>query len=76
MLPITIFLTFDYINPCAEEVSGVDLVSDVIERCIATVGDDNAGLRLKLGEIVDDAAAEERAAVFERRLVDDDMRTK
>ena len=37
------------------------------------VGYDGICLRLKLGEVVDNEAAEEGAAVLEGRLIDDDV---
>ena len=55
-----------------EEVAGVDLVPDVIEAGGVAVGDDGLGEALELLQVVDDPAAEERAAVREGRLVDDD----
>ena len=57
----------------AEEVAGVDLVLDVVEDGVVTVGDDGGTLSFEFGEVVDDFAAEEGGAVFERRLVDDDL---
>ena len=59
----------------AEDVAGIDLGGDVVERRIVAVGDDGAGLRLERRKVVHYAAAEERTPVFERRLVDDDLRT-
>ena len=55
-----------------EEVAGVDLFADVVEDGVVAVCEDAAALGLELGEVVDDAASEEGAAVFEGRLVDDD----
>ena len=55
-----------------EEVAGVDLFADVVEDGVVAVCEDAAALCLELGEVVDDAASEEGAAVFEGRLVDDD----
>ena len=58
-----------------EEVAGVDLFADVVEDGVVAVCEDAAALCLELGEVVDDAASEEGAAVFEGRLVDDDAGT-
>lgn len=57
-----------------EEVAGVDLVADVGEGVVGAVGEDGPGEALELVEVVDHAAAEERAAVLQRGLVDDHRR--
>ena len=54
----------------AENVAGVNLVLYVIEGGGVAVGDDGGGLVLEGGEVVHYLAAEEGAAVGERRLVD------
>ena len=55
-----------------EEVAGVDLLFYVIEVLVVAVGEDDLGLLLELGEVVDNFAAEEGGAVVEGGFVDDD----
>ena len=57
-----------------EEVAGVDLVPDVVEAWGVAVGDDGLGEALELRQVVDHHAPEERAAVLQRGLVDDQRR--
>ena len=57
----------------SEDVSWIYLFLYIIETCIISVGDDGIGLCLELGEVVNNEAAEEGAAVFEGWLVDDDI---
>ena len=56
----------------AEDVAGVEFGGDVGEGGVVAVGDDGLGHGFEAVEVVDDLAAEERGAVSERRLVDDD----
>jgi len=58
-----------------EDVAGVDFSLDIIEGAVVAVGDDGLGEGFELGEVVDDEAAEEGGAVFERGFVDDDLGT-
>ena len=58
-----------------EDVAGIDFGGDVVEDGIVAVGDDGLGLGLEGGEVVDDKAAEEGAAVWKGGLVDDDLGT-
>ena len=53
-----------------EEVAGVDLFADVVEDGVVAVCEDAAAFSLELGEVVDDAASEEGATIFEGRLID------
>ena len=72
------FSLFSWFSPflvVVEEVTGVDLFADVVEDGVVAVCEDAAAFCLELGEVVDDAASEEGAAVFEGRLVDDDAGT-
>ena len=55
-----------------EDVAGVDLGLHVVQAWVVAVGDDGLREALELLQVVDDPAAEERAAVREGRLVDDD----
>ena len=55
-----------------EDVAGVDLSLHVVQAWVVAVGDDGLRAALELRQVVDDPAAEERAAVRECRLVDDD----
>ena len=57
----------------SEDISCIDLILYIVETCIIAVGYDGICLRLKLGEVVDNEAAEECAAVFEGWLIDDDV---
>ena len=57
----------------SEEVSCINLILYIVETRIIAVGDDGIGLSLELGEVVDYKAAKEGAAVFEGRLIDDDI---
>ena len=68
----SLFSCFSPFLVVVEEVAGVDLFADVVEDGVVAVCEDAAALGLELGEVVDDAASEEGAAVFEGRLVDDD----
>lgn len=56
-----------------EEVAGIDLLFYVVEVFVVAVGEDDLGLLLELGEVVDDFAAEEGGAVVEGGFVDDDF---
>lgn len=58
-----------------EEVAGVDLLFYVVEVLVVAVGEDDLGLLLELGEVVDHEAAEEGGAVVKGGLVDDDLGT-
>ena len=53
--------TESYESVPAEDVAGIDFLTHVIERRIAAVGDDDAGLRLERRKVVHYTAAEERA---------------
>ena len=55
-----------------EDVAGVDLCPHVVQAWVVAVGDDGLRAALELGKVVDDPAAEERAAVLQGGLVDDD----
>ena len=57
----------------SEDVSCIYLFLYIVETRIIAVGDDGIGLSLELGKIIDNKAAEEGAAVFEGRLVYDDI---
>lgn len=75
---ILLFSLFSWVSPflvVVEEVAGVDLFADVVEDGIEAVCEDAAAFLLEFGEVIDDAASEEGAAVLEGRLVDDDAGT-
>ena len=55
----------------AEEITGIDLVADVVQAGVITVGDDGSGFPLEGTEIVDDLASKEGRTVFEGGLIDD-----
>ncbi len=55
-----------------EDVAGVYAGGDVGEVGGGAVGEDGLGEAFELGEVVDDAGAEEGGAVGEGWLVDDD----
>lgn len=59
----------------SEQVTGVDLVLDIIETAVIAVGDDGLTALLERGEIVHNLAAEEGRSVFQSRFVDDDGST-
>ena len=56
-----------------ENISRVYLVPHIVQACIIAVGDDSLATALELLQVIDHPAAEERAAVLERRFVDDDF---
>ena len=56
-----------------EDVACIYFVLDVVEAGVVAVGDDGHALTLELGEVVDDFAAEECAAVLECRLIDNHL---
>lgn len=58
-----------------EEVASVDFVGDIGEVSGGAVGEDGVGEAFELGEVIDNAAAEECGAIFEGWLVDDDRGT-
>ena len=53
-----------------ENIACINFLLRVLKACIVAVGDDGGGLVLEGGEVVHYFAAEEGAAVGERRLVD------
>lgn len=53
-----------------EDVARIDFGVDVLQAGIEAVGDDGVGKGLESVQVVDNKAAEEGGAVFERRLVD------
>ena len=57
-----------------EQIPGIHLVPHVIQAPVIAVGDDGLRTPLELRQVVDHHAPEERAAVLQRRLVDDDRR--
>ena len=57
-----------------EDVAGVDLGPHVVQAGVVAVGDDGLRAPLELREVVDHNAPEERAAVLQSRLVDDQRR--
>lgn len=58
----------------AEDVTGVDFFLYVVQANVVAVGDDGLALPLKVVEVIHHFRAEERAAILQRRLVDDDFR--
>ena len=56
-----------------EYIPCINLILYIIKAGIISVGDDGIGLCLELGEVVNNKAAEEGAAVFEGWLIDDDI---
>ena len=58
----------------AEQVPGIHLVPHVIQAGVIAVCDDCLRTPLELRKVIDHHAPEERAAVLQRRLVDDDRR--
>ena len=57
-----------------EDVAGVDLGPHVVQAGVIAVGYDCLRTPLELRKVIDHHAPEERAAVLQRRLVDDDRR--
>ena len=57
-----------------EDVAGVDLCPHVVQAWVVAVGDDGLRAPLELRQVVDHHASEERAAVLQRGLVDDQRR--
>ena len=58
-----------------ENVPSVNLVPYIVQAGIISVRDDGLATALELLQVVDHKAAEERAAVFYGRLIDDDFGT-
>lgn len=58
-----------------EDITGVDLGGNIIEDGVVAVGDDGVREGFEAGEVVDDKAAKEGAAVGEGGFVDDDLGT-
>ena len=58
-----------------EQIAGIYFLADVVQVGTVAVGDDAAAHFFEFLQIVDDFAAEEGAAVFKRRFIDDDRRT-
>ena len=56
----------------AEQIPGIHLPPHIIQAGVIPVGDDGPRHALELGQVVHDHAAEERAAVLQGGLVDDD----
>ena len=57
-----------------EDVAGVDLGPHVVQAWVVAVGDDGLRAALELRQVVDHHAPEERAAVLQGGLVDDQCR--
>ena len=57
-----------------EEIPGIHLIPHIIQRLIIAVRNDSLALLLELLHIIHHQAAEESAAVFQRRLVNDNLR--
>ena len=57
----------------SEDVSCIYLILYIIKAGIIAVGDDGICLCLELGEVVNNEAAEEGAAVFNGWLIDDNV---
>ena len=57
----------------SEDIPRIYFLFHVVKAGIVTVGDDGVALTFERCEVIDDAAAEERAAVLKRRLVDDNF---
>ena len=56
-----------------ENIPRINLLFHIVEARFVAVGDDHVATALELLQVVDHKAAEEGAAVFEGRLVDDDF---
>lgn len=61
-----LLITFKY-------VPRIDLVFDVVKAIIVSVCNDGSTLLLEFLQVVDDQAAEEGAAVFQRGFIDYDL---
>ena len=57
----------------SKNISRIYLILNITETLVEAVGDDGIGLSLELGEVIDYETAEEGAAVFKSRLIDDDI---
>lgn len=66
-------LKLKYYSVPAEDVAGVYLFLYVVQASVIAVGDDGLAPRLEAVEVVHHLGAEERAAVLQSRLVDDDL---
>ena len=71
-IEINLLLTID-LSVSPENVSCVDFFLYIVQTGVVSVGDDSLALGLEGFEIVYDSAAEEGAAIFECRLIDDDL---
>ena len=54
-------------------IPGIYLILDIIQTGIIAVGDDGMALSLKCLQVIDYFAAKEGAAIFECRLIDNDL---
>lgn len=68
-LPLGVFRWF---SVSAEQVTCVDLIPYVIQTAVIAVGNDGLTALFELLQVIYDFTAEEGAAIFQRRLVDDD----
>ena len=66
------FILYQYVLIPPEQVPGIHLVPHIIQTPVIPVGNDGLRTPLKLRQVVDHHAPEERAAVLQCRLVDDD----
>lgn len=54
-----------------ENIPRINLAHHIVQTTIISIGNDNVAHLLKLGEVVHHGTAEERAAILQRRLIDD-----
>ena len=59
----------------AEQIARIDLLLHVIQTAVISVGKNSLTTLLKRLKVIDNLAAKERRAIFQRRLVDDDRRS-
>ena len=74
VFPVRLTLYSSIILISSENVSCVDLILNIVEACVVAVGYDGLGLGFEGFEVVDHPAAEEAAAVFEGRFINNDLR--
>lgn len=68
-----IYLPYYNRSVSSEYIPGIYLLLHIIKTGVIAVGDDGMALGLERRQVVDHIAAEEGGAVFERRLIDDNL---
>ena len=73
MVIVKIMVIVKVFSVSSKDIPRVDLLLDIVKTTVVAVCDDGLGLGFEFGEVIDDKAAEEGGAVFQRGLVDYDL---